>query len=127
MTIARRLTCTGLATLLLVSAGLAPRPAGAESDMPGAPVGVAQSEAPANNQAGYMAGAALASVFSVPGKVLLCTAGSLAGLGVMLATFGTGYKPAKFIFEEGCGGRWVVTPADLRRANAEIARRSIDD
>jgi hypothetical protein len=125
MTIARKVLCIALIAGLLTPAALGARPALAESEAYPEPTEGAQLSAPGEHQAGYQAGAVLASMFSVPGKVILCTAGGLAGLGLMLATFGTGYKPAKYFVEEGCGGRWVVTPDDLRRANAEIARRSI--
>ncbi len=126
MTIVRQLLCIGLVTLLLAPAVLPPRPAMAEPDMSRESAPAAQPSGPKENEAGYRAGAAVASAFSVPGKVILCTVGSLAGLGLMLATFGTGYKPAKYFLEEGCGGSWVVTPDDLRRANAEMARRAMD-
>ena len=67
----------------------------------------------------YSLGAAVASAFSVPGRALLCGVGSVVTVGVLLITFGTGYHTAKSLFEEGCGGKWVVTPDDLRAANSQ--------
>ena len=65
----------------------------------------------------YQAGATVATMFSLPGRAVLCTAGSALSLVTMLVTFGSGYSAAKSVFEEGCFGRWVVTPDDLRAAN----------
>ena len=32
---------------------------------------------------------------------------------VLIVTFGTGYRAAKAVFNEGCGGDWVLTPEHL--------------
>jgi hypothetical protein len=68
-------------------------------------------------QAAYQAGATVATLFSLPGRAVLCTAGGALSLVTMLVTFGSGYAAAKGIFEEGCIGKWIVTPDDLRAAN----------
>ena len=72
---------------------------------------------PHRYQAAYQAGATVATLFSLPGRAVLCTAGSALSLVTMLVTFGSGYGAAKGVFEEGCIGRWIVTPDDLRAAN----------
>jgi hypothetical protein len=72
---------------------------------------------PHRYQAAYQAGATVATLFSLPGRAVLCTAGSALSLVTMLVTFGSGYGAAKSVFEEGCIGKWVVTPDDLRAAN----------
>ncbi len=67
----------------------------------------------------YQAGAVIASSFSVPGRAFLCGVGSALTLVTLAITFGYGYAAAKDVFEEGCVGKWVVTPDDLRRANQQ--------
>jgi hypothetical protein len=65
-------------------------------------------------QAIYEAGAVVTNVFLVPGRAITCALGSTLGILVLAATFGTGYKTAAGAFEEGCGGKWIVTGDDLR-------------
>src|SRR5260370_597401 len=72
---------------------------------------------PHRYQAAYQAVAAVATLFSLPGRAVLCTAGSALSLVTMLVTFGSGYGAAKGVFEESCIGKWIVTPDDLRAAN----------
>jgi hypothetical protein len=62
----------------------------------------------------YEAGAIASNVLFVPGKTVLCVLGGGASLALMLATFGSGYKAASYIMQEGCGGKWVLTGDDLR-------------
>ena len=62
----------------------------------------------------YDAGAVVADVFYVPGKVILCAAGVAVSIGVLAVTFGTAYKAAAGFSREGCGGKWVLTGRDLR-------------
>jgi hypothetical protein len=71
----------------------------------------ARTEAPT---AGYQAVAGLVDVFYVPGKVITCTAGIVADTILLALTFGTAYRAAADIARAGCGGKWYVTPADLR-------------
>ncbi len=66
-----------------------------------------------DHSAAYGIGAGFANVFYVPGKVILCGLGVIVGTGFLLLTFGTAYKAAAAIGEEGCGGKWVVTGEDL--------------
>lgn len=58
---------------------------------------------------GDNAGAAVLNVVYVPGKALICTAGTLTAFAVMLITFGSGYRPAVSLFKEGCHGDWYLT------------------
>ena len=112
------------------SVALAPLPAAAQSETPpAAPAQPAQqpdlyqealkaSQAPPRqNEAAYQAGAAVATFFSVPGRVFLCGLGVGLTVVTLVITFGSGYGAAKSVFEEGCMGWWVVTPEDLRAAN----------
>jgi hypothetical protein len=71
----------------------------------------ARTEAPT---AGYQAGAALVDFFYIPGKVITCTAGIVADTVLLALTFGTAYRAAAEIARSGCGGKWYVSPADLR-------------
>lgn len=59
---------------------------------------------------GQKAGAALMNAFHVPGKAFICSVGTLTSVGVLLITFGSGYRAAARVFDEGCGGDWVLTP-----------------
>jgi hypothetical protein len=71
------------------------------------------------HEGAYKAGAVAANVFYVPGRAITCGLGGGAGVFLMLLTFGTAYKQAKFFVEEGCAGKWVLDEGDLRRANTE--------
>lgn len=66
--------------------------------------------------AGDAVGAGFMNVVHVPGKVIICTIGTAATIGLLLVTFGTAYTAAKKVFREGCGGDWVLTPEHLSGA-----------
>jgi hypothetical protein len=78
----------------------------------------------ASHEGAYRTGAAVANVFVAPGRAIICGVGSVGAFAVMLLTFGTGYGTAKRVFEEGCVGKWTITPDDLRIENQ---RRNIQD
>ena len=64
-------------------------------------------------------GAAVANTVYVPGKALICATGGVAGVLVLLFTFGSGYKEAGGVWREGCAGPWTITAADLKGTEAE--------
>lgn len=59
-------------------------------------------------------GAAVVNTVHVPGKAVLCGLGAVSGVAVLLLTFGSGYGATARIWDEGCGGRWTVTAADIK-------------
>jgi hypothetical protein len=59
------------------------------------------------------------NVVYVPGKVIICTLGTAATIGVLLVTFGTAYRAATDVFKEGCGGDWVLTGEHISGAIAK--------
>ena len=65
-------------------------------------------------QALYEAGAVVTNVFLIPGRAITCALGTGVGVVVLALTFGTGYKTAASAFDEGCGGKWVVSGDDLK-------------
>jgi hypothetical protein len=62
---------------------------------------------------GDRVGAGFLNVVYVPGKAILCGAGTVVSAGMMLLTFGSAYHAAVEMFHEGCGGKWVLTPYDV--------------
>src|SRR5262245_24183748 len=83
-----------------------------------APLAAAQTTAPVpamppEPSSGAQVGAGVLNVVYVPGKVIICSAGTLASAGLMLLTFGQAYHAAVRIFDEGCGGPWVLTPDEV--------------
>ena len=56
----------------------------------------------------------MTNVFLIPGRAITCTLGAGLGVVVLALTFGTGYKTAAGAFDEGCGGKWIVTGDDLK-------------
>ena len=62
----------------------------------------------------YEAGAVVTNIFLIPGRAITCALGASLGVAVLALTFGTGYKTAAGAFDEGCGGKWVVTGDDLK-------------
>lgn len=110
MTMGSRLLALGLALALLSTA--LPPVASAQQPMPPPP-------APREQTSPAAAGAAAVAVnlFRVPGKVVLCAGGTVLATALMLISFGTQYRPAGAILDEGCGGKWVLGPSDLPRDN----------
>lgn len=133
MTIAVRLLSVVLMGALIGPGVLLPLVARAQSQMPSsaepsaappAPPDLYQEALRANQpspnqyQGAYVFGAVVTSLFAFPGRFLLCAGGGIPlSLVTLLVTFGSGYGAAKSVFEEGCVGKWVVTPNDLRAAN----------
>lgn len=62
----------------------------------------------------YTLGAVISTTFLIPGRIITCALGGVVGVGVLAITLGTAYKAAGAAWREGCGGKWVVTPNDLR-------------
>ena len=73
-----------------------------------------QQRAAERQQVIYEAGAVVTNVFLIPGRAITCALGTGLGVLVLAVTFGTGYKAAAGAFDEGCGGKWVVTGDDLK-------------
>jgi hypothetical protein len=74
----------------------------------------AEARAAGRKQVLYEAGAVVTNVFLIPGRAITCALGASLGVAVLAITFGTGYKTAAGAFDEGCGGKWVVTGDDLK-------------
>ncbi len=53
--------------------------------------------------------AGIMNVVYVPGKAIICTAGVLTSTVLMLLTFGSAYRAARGVFQEGCSSPWVLT------------------
>ena len=70
---------------------------------------------------GDRVGAGFLNVVYVPGKAIVCSLGAVASAGLMLLTFGSAYHASVELFNEGCGGKWVLSPYDV------AARRPPED
>jgi hypothetical protein len=66
------------------------------------------------SQGYYDAGAVAVNAFLIPGRAITCVAGVALGGALLAVTFGSGYRAASYITQEGCGGKWVVKGDDLR-------------
>jgi hypothetical protein len=49
------------------------------------------------------------NVVYVPGKAIICTAGVITSTVLLLLTFGSAYRAARGVFQEGCSSPWVLT------------------
>ncbi len=115
MTIIPRWLCALVAFAMILAGPFASWTAGAQSLMQ-QQQGSILNEPPSGSAEpteGDAVAAGLMNVVYVPGKVILCSLGTLASFGALLVTFGTGYQFAKSIFVEGCGGDWVLTADHL--------------
>ena len=103
--------CAVLAVLLIVAGVLAPLAAVAQTQPTGG-YQTAPAAAPASVEPteGHAVGAGFLNVVYIPGKLIICASGTVASTLVMLLTFGSGYRAAVQVFEEGCHGTWVLTP-----------------
>lgn len=109
-----------LVTALFVSGPLAPMAAFAQTPQPGqerVPVDPVEqmlmpSVEPITSKdptAGDSVAAGFMNVVYVPGKVIICTAGTLTSTVLMLLTFGSAYRAARGVFLEGCSAPWALT------------------
>ena len=114
MTKRPRWLCAVLAVVLALTGTLATFPAAAGAQMPTAPEPTPPNLEPT---AGDHAGAVAMNFVYAPGKFITCTVGTLATTALLLLTFGTAYTAAKNVFNEGCGGPWLLTPEDLSGKN----------
>ena len=62
------------------------------------------------------AGAAVAKVWYVPGRALVCGSSALLAGAVLTITFGHEYKAASQLMHGGCAGPWTVTAQAVRNA-----------
>lgn len=53
--------------------------------------------------------AGVMNVVFIPGKVIVCTAGVVTSTILMLLTFGSAYRAARGVFQEGCSNPWALT------------------
>lgn len=70
--------------------------------------------APDKGDTAWQVGAAVATGVNIPGKAVLCAVGGVVGFGLLVVSFGSGYRWAGRTWEEGCGGKWVITAADMK-------------
>ena len=87
---------------------LAPTPVAAQS----APVAFMGDKPPEDTEPtdADAVGAGFMNVAYVPGKVIICTVGTAATIGLLLLTFGTAVRAARAVWREGCSGDWIVRP-----------------
>ncbi len=73
--------------------------------------------APAKERGGvnpWWLGAVAATAVNIPGKAILCGLGGATGVAVLVISFGSGYQWAGRVWEEGCGGKWIITAEDMK-------------
>jgi hypothetical protein len=101
--------CAVLVLVMAMSGPLTPLAVMAQGMQP------ATTQGPGANEPsqGAKTGAGFLNVIYVPGKAILCGTGTVASTALMLLTFGSAYHAAVSLFNEGCGGHWVLTPSDV--------------
>jgi hypothetical protein len=112
--------CAVVVTALVMGVSFAPLTVSAQMQGSPAPPGPPpiMTSGPYQPTQGDRVGAGFLNVVYVPGKAILCGAGTLASAGLMLLTFGSAYHDAVAVFNEGCGGKWVLTPYDVAEKRA---------
>jgi hypothetical protein len=104
---------------LLAGSSLVPLTANAQMQPPPPPPGSPPPPPPVFVTGPYQptrgdrVGAGFLNVVYVPGKAILCSFGAVASAGLMLLTFGNAYHASVELFNEGCGGKWVLSPYDV--------------
>jgi hypothetical protein len=84
----------------------------------GVPAGWADEKSKEPPSAGANAAAAVADVFYVPGKTVVCGVSGALYIATMALTFGALYQEATDFVKGGCGGKWVLTGADIKPAQS---------
>lgn len=107
-----KIVSLALAVVLTLSGPLNVLAQSKESEATAAPADGTGSSGPRDTA--YEVGAGVATVINIPLRSVLCVLGSGIGLFVMVISFGSGYRAATRVVEEGCGGPWLITPAHLK-------------
>ena len=124
--------CAVLVVTVALSGSLAPIAAWAQAPAPGAPAPPPPPPAPSaymsddpgrsryiselqptQTTEGHRTAVGFVNIVHVPGKLILCSFGTVLSATVLLLTFGSGYELAVKTFEEGCHGDWVLKPEHL--------------
>ncbi len=83
--------------------------------------GLTWAQAQGTASSGPGGGEAVAAGFSnalyVPGKAIVCGASGVLWFSIMAITFGHLYDEAFKFVKGGCGGKWIVTAEDIKRAD----------
>jgi hypothetical protein len=106
-----RRVSAALVLSLVVCAFLAPPAAAQAAGTP--PSMPAEARGPSEPGQGAKVGAGFLNVVYVPGKVILCSTGTVLSAGLMLLTFGSAHHAAVDLFNQGCGGPWLLTSYDV--------------
>ena len=106
-----RWLCAALVLVLVIGGFLVPL--AAAQMVPAPPPLAAPAQGSPEPGQGAKVGAGFLNVVYVPGKVILCGTGTVVSAGLMLLTFGSAYHAAVEVFNQGCGGNWVLTPYDV--------------
>ena len=106
-----RWLCGVLVLVLVIGGFLAPLAAAQTAPAP--PSMAAEAQAAREPGPGAKVGAGFLNVVYVPGKVILCSTGTVVSAGLMLLTFGSAHRAAVQLFNEGCGGAWALTSYDV--------------
>ena len=109
MTTSKRLRAV-LVLVLAMNGPLAPLTAMAQQGMQPGMTGGSGAGEPSE---GARTGAGFLNVVYIPGKAIICGTGTVASALLMLLTLGNAYQAAASLFNEGCGGPWVLTPYDV--------------
>jgi hypothetical protein len=84
----------------------------------------ASAQPPEPGGGAYEIGAWIATAVNVPGRAILCTLSAGVSFAVLLISFGSGYRAAALVVEDGCRGPWILTADHLRgRRTAESMSR----
>jgi hypothetical protein len=109
LVLAVTLALSGPVTALAQSRG-----SGAAPAMPAETPQAAEADKSEAGETAYRVGAGVATVINIPMRGALCIMGGGFGLAVLVITFGSGYRAAARVAEEGCGGPWVITAEHLK-------------
>lgn len=75
--------------------------------------------APDRGDGAWRVGAGVATGVNFLFKPLLCALGGATGVAVLVMSLGSGPRWAGRVWEEGCGGPWIITAADLKGEDQE--------
>ena len=134
MTLAFRVASVTVVLALLLGGPLAPF-AAAQSQAPQPDVfkETVKADPPRPEQADvtmsdafYDISAGVMTSFLIPGRTMTCAIAGAMSIAVLALTFGTAYRAAAGMMDEGCGGKWIVRGEDLAPDRVPIVSPSAE-